>query len=345
MPVTFSLIHKALDELETDTLLIVVDGRLWQHYKKELSFDSSGKKTLLYTTPSGEATKTVLEYEKCAEFFLAKGVHRKSHLVAIGGGATSDMAGFVASTLLRGVAWTVVPSTLLAMVDAAIGGKVAINSKSGKNLLGAFHMPKSVLINTAFLQSLPEDEITSGMGEVFKYAFLSSDIYQMLMEPIVQPGKATLLNHAVITKCAEYKQEIVEVDFKESNRRKILNLGHTFGHAYELLYNISHGESVVWGMLTVFLLDERTDLVEELSHLLSKYNWKKMAPPWHNKTISVEKIFDYVIKDKKVVSNQEIEMVKIEKVGKPVITKTSLENLTSQFESKVDLLRTFKFHG
>jgi 3-dehydroquinate synthase len=341
----FEKIQEFINEIDTDILLIVVDGRLWQTYKRELTFEQPGKKTYLYTTPSGETTKTIYEYEKCAEFLLAKGIHRKSHLVAIGGGATSDMAGFIAATLLRGIPWSVIPSTLLSMVDAAIGGKVAINSKAGKNLLGAFHLPKNVILNTSFLKSLPAEEVVSGLGEVIKYGFLSKEIHEDLMASEAGDQPTSVLSDAIILKCAEYKQNIVNEDFNETGKRKILNLGHTFGHAYELLYSIPHGEAVVWGMLTIFLLDQREDLLQELKVILAKYHWKKEVPPWHNKSIPVEKIFDYVLKDKKVQNSESIDLVKIEKIGKPLIERCNLVDLEKSFEQNSDLLRTFKFHA
>ena len=139
---------KDIETIKTDQILLVVDSRVWQHYQKALeSYQPKNKTIILYKSLEGESTKTIEEYERGVEFFLEKGVHRKAHLLAIGGGATSDYAGFIAASLNRGIEWSVVPTTLLSMVDAAIGGKTGVNSKHGKNLIGAFHMPKNVWIN------------------------------------------------------------------------------------------------------------------------------------------------------------------------------------------------------
>ncbi|MDD4976669.1 MAG: 3-dehydroquinate synthase, partial [Bacteriovorax sp.] len=223
-----------INNLDTDTILLVVDHLVWSHYSKELILDKiENKKVIFWKSADGEKVKNINDFQNAVEFFLEKGIHRNAHLVAIGGGAVSDFAGFIAATILRGISWSIVPTTLLAMVDASIGGKVAINSKSGKNLIGAYHMPTNVWICPKFINTLPETEKNSGMGEVLKYCFLDYTIYDLAIKkaPIEQ----------IIDACAEFKQKLTTEDFKETGIRRILNLGHSFGHALEFIYNLPHG--------------------------------------------------------------------------------------------------------
>ncbi|MEI8348393.1 MAG: hypothetical protein WCG27_13070, partial [Pseudomonadota bacterium] len=181
--VDFNGIIERAQKLNTDIIMLIMDERIWPVYKERLPLEQklTGKKILFWRSAQGENCKKLSEYERCVEFFLEKGIHRQAHILAVGGGATSDFAGFVASTILRGISWSVVPTTLLSMVDAAIGGKVALNSRFGKNLVGAFHPPHEVWINSTFLQSLSPEEIVSGKGEIIKYAFLDKNIFQQII--------------------------------------------------------------------------------------------------------------------------------------------------------------------
>jgi 3-dehydroquinate synthetase len=175
--------------------------------------------------------------------------------VAIGGGAVSDAAGFLAATFMRGVAWAAVPTTLLAMVDAAIGGKTAVNLPRAKNAVGAFHPPAAVLADPGALDTLPARELRSGMGEVVKYALLRPE----LMGKVVALGRERP-DAALVAACAAAKVEIVEEDPTEQGARKLLNLGHTFGHGVEAaggFARFTHGESVAIGLAFAFRLAAR----------------------------------------------------------------------------------------
>ena len=237
---TISKLPFLWEELDTDTLLVVIDSQVLQAYDKQLSGLQASSKSILkkriITYPISSAwPKSIDTFVATCDFFLAKNIHRNSHLVAIGGGGVSDLAGFVAATLLRGIPWSIVPSTLLAMVDAAIGGKVGIDFAGAKNQLGAYHMPKNVFLCHEFLASLPKEEMDSGMGEVIKYSFLEKSIYSTL-------GQDSLID--VIDKCAQFKQSVVNCDVRdEKGVRCILNFGHSFGHAIETIYGLSHGVS------------------------------------------------------------------------------------------------------
>ena len=331
-------IKKELSRIDTDLILVVVDSNVWQIYGKELEESlPEDKKFILFKCLEGEQTKSFEEFENGLEFFLEKGVHRKAHLVAIGGGATSDFGGFIASSILRGIDWSVVPTTLLSMVDASIGGKTGINSKYGKNLIGAFHWPKKVWIDISFLETLDKKELASGMGEVIKYGFLNEGVKDLILK------KAPL--DEIVAACAQVKEDVVAQDFKEQGLRMSLNLGHTFGHALERIYDLSHGESVYWGMAMIFKLfqsnsDEMLKLLREFEKALGMDFGN---PPWLNKTFPSDKIMDYVTKDKKKASVGELNLILAEEVGKFSTKKESITTIKKLLEEKADELRVFNF--
>lgn len=321
--------------IDTDTLIILADQRVWELYKEILPLDKiEGKKIILRTTPSGESVKTFEEFSSCSEYFLDKGVHRKAHLIAFGGGSLSDFAGFVASTLLRGISWSIIPTTLLSMVDASIGGKTAINSKAGKNLIGAFHKPEHVWLNVDFLDTLPPEELVNGHGEVIKYAFLDKKISKHLVE-----NKFDLKE--LIYKCAEYKLDLTEKDFKEAGLRKCLNLGHTLGHAIEKIYSLPHGEAVFWGIALVFEIFQDNHLKSELKTYAKQLGISERPVPWFKKTFPVEKIMEYISKDKKMLSRNDLEFVLIEEIGKAKYVSIELSQLEVKLENMKDQLSDY----
>jgi 3-dehydroquinate synthase len=206
------------------------------------------------TLPSGEGAKSFAEYARVSEELLAAGVERGGSVVAFGGGVTGDLAGFCAATLRRGCKLVMVPTTLLSQVDSSVGGKTAVNTTAGKNLVGAFHQPSLVVIDTDFLASLPPRELLAGYAEVVKYAALGDAGFFAWLE---EHGDAVLacekkaLRHVITTSC-RMKAEIVAEDEREAGRRALLNLGHTFGHAVEAEAGyggeVLHGEAVALGM-------------------------------------------------------------------------------------------------
>lgn len=328
-------IEEELKKIKSDTILFITDGRVWEHHSKNLNIKEifKDKKVIVWKTPEGEMTKTFKEYQSCLEFFLEKGVHRHSHIVAFGGGALSDFAGFIASTILRGIKWTIIPSTLLSMVDAAIGGKVAINSNSGKNLIGAFYPPEKVLISDFFLSTLPEEELKSGKGEVLKYAFLDKDIHELILQ------KSGLFK--IIEACANFKLKVTSNDLTESDQRKILNLGHTLGHAIERIYRLPHGEAVVWGMAIFFKIFEKEEFIKKLQELKMCLDWEEANPPWKHKTFPLDDIINYISKDKKITSLDSIDIILADDPGVPIIKNIKLEELYEKLGNFQHELKVF----
>jgi 3-dehydroquinate synthase len=176
------------------------------------------------------------------------GMRRTSRLFAVGGGVVGDIAGLAAALYMRGISYVQIPTTLLAQVDSSVGGKTAVDLGGIKNVVGAFYQPCEVLIDPAFLSTLPNREVKCGLGEIVKYAALNSEIFDVLQK---NKGAWSSLNFLteLITLCVRHKARVVEADEKETGERRSLNVGHTTGHAIELSSGLSHGESVLYGML------------------------------------------------------------------------------------------------
>lgn len=215
---------------------------------------------------AGEASKSMSVLLALLEDILALGVDRDVVLIALGGGVVGDLAGFAAASLMRGVDFIQVPTSLLAQVDSSVGGKTGVNAQAGKNLIGAFHQPRAVLIDTATLDSLSARELRAGYAEIVKYGLLGDAAF---FEWLEGHGSAVLerdpaaLTHAIVTSCAA-KARIVEADELETGQRALLNLGHTFGHAFEAVAGydgtLLHGEAVAAGMGLAFDLAAEMEL-------------------------------------------------------------------------------------
>lgn len=339
---SLSEIINNLDCLKSDFFLLVVDAEVANLYNDFINqvqekLQSKGHTVVLWKAPVGEDCKTVEAYEKAIEFFLARGTHRNAHLIALGGGALSDMAGLVAATLLRGISWSIIPTTLLSQVDASIGGKVAVNSTSGKNLIGAFHRPENVFICSDFLKTLSEEERLSGKGEVLKYCYLDKELFSQLN--FENKNDRDQMIHA----CAQFKLNLTDEDFKEKGQRKILNLGHTFGHALEKIYPLSHGKAVFWGMIVKFLLFDRGDLIDEMKGFCDQVKFHPGESPWLHKTFPLDEILSYVERDKKKLNQSSIEIILIKSVGHPEIKSFELDELKTLLNSKKELIRQYVF--
>jgi shikimate kinase/3-dehydroquinate synthase len=223
------------------------------------------------------------------------GISRDGSIVAYGGGTTTDLAGFVAATYMRGVPWTVVPTTLVGQVDAAIGGKTGVDLRKGKNLAGAFHYPDAVLVDPAFLSTLPEEERRAGMAEVVKSGLLTGEAFWERPEA------------EMIRACAAFKAAVCLADPYERDRRAILNLGHTFAHALEAasLYTVRHGDAVALGLLAALRLSGLpTDVVEDV-----------LDP--RPVRVDAEEAWEALRRDKKVRDGR-VRLVLLEEPGKPV---------------------------
>jgi 3-dehydroquinate synthase len=240
-----------------------LDGRLWLIADEavyglyggavEAALRAAGRDVRARIVPSGEAHKTLAQVSDLYDWLLAERVERRDAILALGGGVVGDMAGFVAATILRGIAFVQLPTTLLAQVDASIGGKVAVDHPRGKNLIGAFHQPSLVVADTDTLATLPPRELAAGWAEVVKTGvILDADLFALLEHEAdslrqARPGPT----ETAIRRCMQLKGEVVGEDERESGRRAILNYGHTVGHAVEAATAYGrylHGEAVAIGL-------------------------------------------------------------------------------------------------
>lgn len=198
--------------------------------------------------PSGEEYKNFDWLQAILTEMTRRGLHRTSRLFAVGGGVVGDIGGLAAALYMRGISCVQIPTTLLSQIDSSVGGKTAVDLGGVKNVVGAFYQPCEVLVDPAFLATLPEREIKCGVGEMVKYAALNGEIFDRLHSNIDKLTNLPFLT-SLIVDCIRHKAAVVQADEKERGERKSLNVGHTTGHAIELTYGFSHGESVLLGML------------------------------------------------------------------------------------------------
>ena len=309
-----------------DDFYAVVDSKVKVHLPAWMQSSKS-----IFWIHHPEAEKNLKTFESACQFFLELGISRHSTLFAIGGGATTDLAGFVAASLLRGINWISVPTTLLAMVDGSLGGKVAVNMPQGKNLVGAFHAPEKVYLCQEFLATLDLQEIQSAKGEILKYGFLSQLIYQM----ILKQEKLPLISY----ECAQFKQRVVESDFKEKGERILLNLGHTLGHAFESTLGMPHGLAVAMGMKYLFELFHQEDQLKEWEKLVSGLELpleklKLSAYP----AFSLEKFTSYLLQDKKK-KDQSVQLIMVNQPGECRVQEILFQELIKKIEAHEEFNR------
>jgi 3-dehydroquinate synthase len=249
-------LHGELPAMLGDAMRVaVVHPRAMRTAGEQLRDDlcAYGYQTHLLEVPDAEAAKTVEVAASCWSTLGRIGMTRSDAIVAIGGGATTDLAGFVAATWLRGVRCVLLPTTVLGMVDAAVGGKTGINTAEGKNLVGAFHPPTGVICDLSSLETLPQYEYVAGLAEVVKAGFIADPAILELIEsdPAAAARPDGSHTRELIERSVRIKAEVVSTDLRESGRREILNYGHTLGHAIEKVeqYRWRHGAAVSVGMV------------------------------------------------------------------------------------------------
>lgn len=231
------------------------------------AFNLSNTEVITLEVPDGEAGKSPAVLQYLWDELGKNGFTRSDLLVAIGGGTVTDLGGFVAASWLRGIDWIAVPTTVAGMVDASVGGKTGINSPYGKNLIGAFHSPISVIIDPAWLKTLSDRDFAAGLAEVVKCGFIDdAEILRLIKDqstPEIRSNSSLVLN--LIERAISTKAKVVSEDFKESELREVLNYGHTFGHAIERVsnYSIRHGEAVSVGMIFVAELAHEAGLISK----------------------------------------------------------------------------------
>jgi shikimate kinase/3-dehydroquinate synthase len=244
----------------------------------------------------GEAAKTMSEAERVLRGLAQAGMTREDHVIALGGGVVGDLAGFCAHAYQRGVEMVQVPTSLVAQVDSAYGGKTGVDLPEGKNYAGAYHLPKAVIADTATLATLSQDELAAGFVEALKTGLLSGGALWERVRSIGVLEPAELAD--VVFACAHYKCEVVAADERDSGQRAVLNLGHTVGHAIEAASGYSryrHGEAVGLGLLAALRLSDAPALAIEVEEILGRHGLPVRLDP----TISVDDVLDALQRDKK----------------------------------------------
>jgi len=293
--------------------VIISDDNIPEKIIKKVS--SKIKNSLIIKFPEGEKSKSFEEYFRIINLLIDKSITKETTIIALGGGVTGDLAGFISSTLYRGVPYIQIPTTLLAQIDSSIGGKVAINVGNIKNSVGQIYPPKLVLIDPATLETLPERHFNNGMAEMIKYGMIHSrELFNYIKNKDVHNNLEKLIYDSIMIKKA-----YVEEDEYDNQKRHILNFGHTYGHAYESYYNYDkylHGEAVALGMMKVV----NKDIAEELSLILQKFS----LPIKDSAT--KEELIDYIKRDKKA-KTEGIDFVLLENIGNAYIKNIKFGDL------------------
>lgn len=307
-------------------ILVVADENTEKLYLSEAleSLKKSGYNAISFVVKAGEQSKSLDSFGKILNFAASQNFTRDDAFAALGGGVVGDLTGFAAACFMRGTAYVQIATTLLAAIDSSVGGKTAVNLDGGKNMVGAFHQPSLVIIDPETLKTLPREEYLCGMGEAVKYAVLSGgEIYDLLLGG-VDDGNID----GLIELCVRYKALVVESDERESGLRKTLNLGHTFGHAYERLsdFKLHHGIAVALGLKTAARIELRRGRLsesefEKIEALIDKYGFKGFTD------YPKSEIMRVVASDKKINSHGEISFVGIRGAGEVYLENVSLGEL------------------
>jgi 3-dehydroquinate synthase len=245
------------------------------------SLEAAGSRVFLYTVPDTEDSKSLTTLEHLLRRMAGDGLNRGSAVVALGGGVVSDLAGFAAASYMRGVALYTLPTTLLAMVDAAVGGKTGVNLPEGKNLVGAFWQPKAVLMDPAVLATLPAREFRGGAVELFKHGLLADpQLLEDAASPDFRPDGPAGFLEEVVARSVRVKADIVAEDEREGGQRAFLNLGHTLAHALEAYtdHALAHGDAVAYGLLFAARLAAARGYADETARVAAFVRWVRPAP-------------------------------------------------------------------
>lgn len=310
--------------------MLIADEHVAPLYAKNIlnALRAGGLNPKLATIPAGEVSKSLPMAENLYTQLIEEELDRKSPIIALGGGVTGDLAGFIAATYMRGVPFVQVPTSLLAAVDSSVGGKVAVNHLLGKNLIGAFYQPQAVFMNLSFLKSLPIREVRAGLGEIVKYGVIYDPELFAYLEAHTQEILALqeeCLAH-IVARCVEIKAEVVAKDEKESGLRRILNFGHTTAHVIEKethYIGFNHGEAVAVGMLVAGKISAALGLckwedVERIENLLRAFAVPTKAPQ-----LDVKSMYIDTMHDKKTIGGK-VHWILMTEIGK-VIERADIE--------------------
>lgn len=312
--------------------LFIIDRNVEKHHSVRLRklIASVDRRAYVYLFNATEKNKSLNEVEKIYRFLNDNYFARDSAIISIGGGITGDLAAFVASTYMRGIHFYQVPTTLLAMVDSSVGGKTGVNYKTKKNLIGSFYQPKGVYVYPEFLTSLKSRELIAGAGEIFKYSFLADNKnYDLTKKSLDNIFNKNLLGiEKTILACIKIKASIVERDEKEtSGLRKILNLGHTYAHAFESVsgFKLKHGEAVIGGIYCALFLSELIGYLDtkKLDKIITDFYFIRANKIL--KSLDEETVYKKMLSDKKNTGDA-IRLVLLQDIGNIVVDVQAQKN-------------------
>lgn len=316
---------RALERLKGySSVFVLTEPDLWTKWGRKFARDSGWARVQPILVPSGEGSKSLAMAGRVASDLLDRGADRRSLLVALGGGVVGDLGGFVASTYMRGIEYVQAPTTVLAQVDSAIGGKTAVNIRAMKNLVGTFCAPRLVVSEPAVLASLSPRAFRSGIYEAVKHGILSGPkLFNWLESKVagLRPGDTSLLE-SLVARAAQVKVDVVTRDEREADLRRVLNLGHTFGHALEeatAYRRFLHGEAVAWGMLMATRLAELAGMLEPAVGKRIACVVRSVGPLPPVRGLSQERVLGLLSRDKKAVGGK-IHWVLPEEIGKVRVT-------------------------
>jgi 3-dehydroquinate synthase len=285
-------------------IFVVTTEDVWRHQGKRLESGLANRHFETVILPGGEPNKRLAPLEAAAERMLERGGDRQSIVIGFGGGIVTDMAGFLAAIFMRGIPVIQVPTTLLAQVDAAVGGKTGVNLANGKNLIGSFHQPAAVIIDPLVVDTLPEREYRAGLYEVVKHGIIASEpLFHLMVERrddvlARDPGVVKTM----VSESVRIKADVVSADERENGLRRILNFGHTFGHALEAetkYEHFLHGEAVAWGMKAATHLAALEGMLDDPLEILKAIDAYGPIPPVAG--ISIDALQSRLLSDKKTV--------------------------------------------
>ncbi len=310
-----NLLNHLKDYLDSQRFYVIIsDDKIPSEYINFVK--NAAINNLLITFPSGEQSKSFYEYQRIISILQENNIKRDACIIALGGGVTGDLAGFIASTYLRGIDYIQIPTSLLAQIDSSVGGKVAINTDLAKNSIGSFYPPLKVFIDPQTLHTLSPRHFNNGMGEMIKYGMIHSKAFfdEISQEDVSKNLEYFIYNSLLI------KKYYVENDEYDNSIRQFLNFGHTYGHAYEAYYKFTkyfHGEAVALGMLKACKKEETK---QSLITVLEKYSLPTTEP------IPDEKVLPYIKKDKKNTSEY-LNMIVVDEIGHAYIQQKILGGL------------------
>ena len=317
------------EHLGGEDCLIVSNDTVAPLYLDRLKSCLPGKRTGELTLPDGEAFKTLTAVEKILDELVSARAARDTTVIALGGGVVGDIAGFAAACYMRGVDFIQVPTTLLAQVDSSVGGKTGVNHPGGKNLIGAFHQPNIVLIDTDTLSTLPDREFCAGLAEVIKYGAIVDEQFFEWLEgnmPALLDRDADALAHAIRRSC-ELKAEVVAEDEREAGKRALLNFGHTFGHAIENSLGYGewlHGEAVAVGMIMAAAMSGIAESEQARLRSLLRAAGLPVEPP----NVGADRLVNAMSLDKKVLASR-LRFILLKRIGSAYVTTDYDEALLS----------------